>query len=153
MAAVTNQVIVRSNMGRFIADCEGAATKTVMEVADKGSNISRALAPKRTGRLAASIKPFLVSRTAAVWGTNVDYAMHQEKGTRRHPMSGRVSFFWMKMGRPWYPYNSPEAHENIGGPGTSVIDHPGNPGVHYLENGYNMIKGAALKIADKHYPG
>lgn len=150
-AAVSTRVTARSGIGRFIADCEGAATATVLEAATDGSRIAAGRAPKRTGALAASIKPFLLSRTSAVWGSSLKYALPQETGSVPHDLPSNVSFFWEREGRMWM---APDTYQRVTGhAGADPIKHPGNPATHYLRGSYSVIKPRLLSIAKKHYPG
>lgn len=151
MAAVSTTVYSRNGIGRFISACERAATETVMDGAEAGARVSATLAPKRTGRLAASISPFLLSRTSAVWGSNLKYALPQETGAARHPLPANVSFFWEREGRMWLP---PESYFKLTGhAGADPIDHPGNPATHYLRDGYKAVKGRMMSFAKRNYPG
>ena len=147
----TNRVIARNNFGRFIAECEQAAENTVEDTVSEGADIAASLAPKRTLRLASSIKPFMLSRTSGVWGSNVPYAAAQEKGAAPHPISAYVSFYWHKVGRQWLP---PPAYERITGrPGADPIQHPGNPARHFLRDSQAIMKRRMIQIAKMRYPG
>jgi len=149
--AVSTRVVARNNIGQFIRDCEQAAGETVLDVAKQGVAASQALAPKRTGALAASIQPFLITRTQAVWGSALKYALPQETGARPHPLPANVSFWWEREGRPWM---APETYLRVTGfPGADPISHPGNPATHYLRDGFDAIKHRITDIMRKHYPG
>lgn len=149
--AVTSRVVARNSMGRFIAACEQAATETVLDIAQQGANASRTFAPSRTGKLRASIQPFLLSRTQAVWGSSLKYALPQETGSVAHDMPANVSFFWEREGRMWM---TPSQYLWITGfEGADPIRHPGNPATHFLRDGWRSVKPRMVAIADKHYPG
>ena len=149
--AVSNRVIARNGLGQFIRECEQAAGETVLDVARQGVAASRALAPVRTGALASSIQPFLLTRTQAVWGSNLKYALPQETGARAHDLPANVSFWWEREGRMWMP---PEVYlRRTGHAGADPIKHPGNPGTHFLRDGFDSVWGRVMSIARKHYPG
>lgn len=148
---VSNNVIVRDNFGRFIADIEGAATKSVEEALDVGIAAARVQAPKRTGRLKASFVPVILSRTAGVFMNQAPYAGAQDQGARPHDISAYVSFFWDKMGRRWM--SPPEYLAKTGYPGADPIYHPGNPATHFMDAGYSAIKRRMQAIIAKNYPG
>lgn len=148
---VSNRVVVRNKMGQFIRECEDAAQRTVVEAINEGADLSAALAPKRTGALAASIVPLVLSRTSGVWGSSLKYAMPQEEGSVRHALPADVSFWWEREARMWMP---PDVYLRVTGyPGNDPIDHPGNPATHYLRDAYRVISRRLVKIAAKHYPG
>lgn len=138
--AVSSRVTIRDEFGRFISACDEAATATVEEVIRKGAALSAAMAPKRSGALAASITPAMIDSRSGHWYSDLKYALPQETGSVPHEITGRVSFFWEREGRPWRP-------------GDNMIHHPGNPATHYLLSGYEIVFKDAIAIADKHYPG
>lgn len=150
--AVSPEVHARNNIGRFIADIEGAATSAISEIIQEGEEISRSMAPVgakpdfRTITLDAGFFSAITGRTSGVWGNSARHALYQEKGTGPHTMTGNPSFhfFWESAGRWWKPglFGEPD-----------IINHPGNPGVHFLQNGYDAMRGRTMRILDKHYPG
>jgi hypothetical protein len=147
----TNRVIARNNFGQFIRECEQAAEATVEQTVTEGAEIAASFAPKRTLRLASSIKPFMLSRTSGVWGTNVPYAASQERGAVPHPISAYVSFYWHKVGRQWL--HPPEYERLFGFPGADPIQHPGNPATHFLRDSFQIMSRRITTIAKARYPG
>lgn len=147
---VSRQLTVRDRSGAFIADCAGAASKSIAEAIQQGAAISRSMAPVKTGTLAGSIAPVQLSRTTGVWGTDIFYAMYQEKGAGPHEIPSRVSFYWERMGRQWM---WPETYLiKTGFPGADPINHPGNPAQPFLEPAYDMMKHKLVRIMAKYYP-
>lgn len=147
----SNQVIARSRFGQFIRECEQAAEATVLDTVTEGAKLAAVYAPKRTFRLAGSIKPFMLSATSGVWGTNTPYAAAQEFGAVRHTIDAHVSFYWNKAGRMWM---WPETYERrTGHPGADPINHPGNPGVHYMRDSQKIMSRRMVQIAKARYPG
>jgi hypothetical protein len=149
MATVSNDVIVRDNMGRFIADIAGAATRSVEDALDEGIAAARVKAPERTGRLRASFVPAILSRTSGVFTNTAPYAMAQDQGAVRHDMPANVRFFWEREGRMWMP---PETYLAVTGyPGNDPIDHPGNPATRFMDAGYDRIKRRMQAIIRRNY--
>lgn len=142
--AVRQKVTERDNFGRFISEIERAAYATMLDAANEGVALSRTLAPKghkddpRTRTLEESFYTE-VGRTRAAWGNTARHAVAQETGARRHPITGRVHFFWEREGRDWVP-------------GSNQIDHPGNPPRPFLRPAYRAIMARILEIARRHYP-
>lgn len=147
--AVTNRVIVRNGLGRFIADVEGAATRAIQEILDEGVELSRTLAPSRarldprTPKLKASFFTQVLSRTSGVWGNNARHSRYVEEGTAPHPIRSDVTFFWEKHWRMWTP----------GDPETQEINHPGADAQPYLRPAYIAMRPRVQQIMKKHYPG
>lgn len=145
----SNRVIARNNFGQFIRDCEQAANATVLDTVQEGADLAASFAPRRTGRLASSIKPFMLSATSGVWGSGLKYAAAQETGAKRHTITPNVQFFWDKAGRWWI---APEKYWG-GDPPFPPINHPGNPGTHYMKQSAAIMRRRMTQIAKTHYPG
>lgn len=155
--AVTNQVHARNSIGRFISECEAAATATVQEMVDEGETLSKAMAPvghkfdPRTVTLRAGMFSKMLSRTSGIWGNFARHALPIEKGAGAHVIRGNpaLGFFWEAAGRNWIPaavfYHQPGLAD--------VINHPGNAAQPFLRPAYEVISGRAMAIARKHYPG
>ena len=144
--AISNRVVARNSLGRFIADCEQAGHDTVDKLVERGESLSRRMAPKRSGALAASISSHMLSRTSGVWQAMAPYALFQERGTTPHIMIGNefFSFFWDEAGRMWVPglFGSPD-----------IINHPGNPPQPFLRPAYEAVMAMAMSVARSQYPG
>lgn len=150
MTIVSAEVHVRDELGRFIRDIEGAATKAVEKGLDVGIAAAQTRAPVRTGRLYDSFLPVILSRTSGVFINTAPYADYQDRGAGRHAIPARVHFFWEKAGRYWM---WPETYERITGhPGADPIDHPGNPATHFMDAGYRAIVAALPRIIASTYP-
>ena len=137
---VSNQVGVRNDMGRFIADIEAAAPKLIQASLNAGEEVAIANTNVDTGRLAGSFFTRLVSRTQGHLGNPVPYAKWQDEGGDPHEQEGWVSFFWEKRGRMWNP-------------GNNLINHPGNDGTGFMLKGYNAAKAFAKANMAAFYPG
>lgn len=144
--AFSNRVIARNNMGRFIADCEGAATRTVEKAITQGEALSKTMAPTgtkhdfRTVTLREGMFKEMLGRTSGRWGCAARHALAIELGAGPHPISGRVKFFWDNEGRWWTP-------------GDNVINHPGNDAQPFLRPAYQEIARRLPSIAAEEYPG
>ena len=154
--AVSNRVIARSAIGRFIEDCSRAAHETVREMVEEGAQLSRDMAPvgvkhdSRTLPLAQSIVPQMFSRTSGGWVATARHSLAQELGARPHTIEGNpdLSFFWEERGRRFIP-----AQDYYGRPGmVTVVNHPGNPPQPYLRPAYERIMVRWSRIAKRYYP-
>lgn len=144
--AVSNRVVVRNSLGRFIADVEGAATRTVERCISEGEELSKEMAPTgikhdhRTVTLKAGMFKETLSRTSGRWGCAARHALPIEFGAGPHAIPGTVKFFWDNEGRWWTP-------------GSNVINHPGNGAQPFLRPAYKVIAQRAASIAAEEYPG
>lgn len=150
--AVSNRVVARNSIGRFISDCEQAAEDTAKDMVERGADLSRDLAPvgskhdPRSIPIAASIRTHMISRTSGVWKATARHALAQELGARPHTMYGNpfFSFYWEAMGRMWKPGLFGDQ---------DIINHPGNAPQPYLRPAYEMVMAQAMEIARANYPG
>lgn len=155
--AVSTRVYARNSLGRFISECEAAATGTVESLIENGADLARDFAPvghkpdPRTIPLRESIGHALTSRTSGVVYATARHALVTEFGGAPHTIPGNpaLSFYWENMGRWWVP-----ASEFYNTPGLAdVVNHPGSPAQPYLRPAYRAMMGMALPTADRHYPG
>lgn len=154
MAAVgvSNRVVVRNELGRFISDCEQAGENTAKKLVERGAKMSRELAPvgpkhdPRTIPLAQSIRARMISRTSGVWESYARHALHQEFGTRAHTMYGSpyFQFYWEAMGRMWIPGLFADQ---------DIINHPGHGPQPFLRPAYEAVMAQAMAVARAEYPG
>jgi hypothetical protein len=139
-------VIARSNIGRFISQCEEAATATVKDAIKEGARLSKEFAPHgskpdpRTKTIRDSIDHRMTGATRGEWYADARHALPQETGAAPHDITGYVSFFWEKEGRDWEP-------------GPNTIHHPGNAPQPYLRPAYEIVMSRVMEIAKRHYPG
>lgn len=140
MATVTTRVYYRDSFLQFSAACRAAATASVKAAIEMGADISRGLAPVRTGQLASTIQVRMISATEGEWFADAPHALHVEFGTRAHDQPGNVSFFWEEQGRMWEP-------------GTNTISHPGTSAQPYLRPAKEAVEGALMVILKANYPG
>lgn len=141
---VSNRVAVRSNIGRFIADIENAARPTLEETLDVGIRASRAKAPYKTGQLSKSFRKHIFSRTQGMYFNAAAYAKFQDEGVAPNPKDADVSFFWEHEAKWWIPSSKLGRNEQ-------VINHPGNPAIHFMLAGNEAMAARAQAIMRKHY--
>lgn len=155
--AVSNRVVARNDIGRFISACETAAERTIEKAIKEGAELSRGLAPvghkhdSRTIPLKDSIFTKMYGRTSGEWGASARHALSQEKGARPHVIVGDpdLSFYWEAKGRRFIP-----GAEYYQQPGLiTLVNHPGNPAHPYLRPAYEIIQGRLMAIARGEYPG
>jgi hypothetical protein len=150
--AVSNRVVARNGIGRFISDCEQAGEATARKMVSRGAKLSRELAPvgskhdRRSIPISQSIREKMLSRTSGVWQATARHSLHQEFGTRPHTMYGSpfFRFYWEAMGRMWVP--------GLFG-GQDIINHPGHGPQPFLRPAYEMVMAQAMAIARAEYPG
>jgi hypothetical protein len=149
---VSNRVVVRNNIGRFISECQAAGVRTVDEILDEGVELSREYAPvgskpdPRTVPLKDGFFVQKLSPTSGVWGNFARHALAIERGARPHVITGNptMQFYWEAERRMWVP--------GLFGP-TDIINHPGNDAQPYLRPAYRTVMRKAMDIARRHYPG
>jgi hypothetical protein len=125
MANVT-VVLHRPEIANLVS-WNGQVGAAVGRLAAETVALQKVYAPKKTGKLAASVR-FSRKRYARgigfEAGSTVKYALYQETGTPPHIIrakrAGMLTFFWPKVGHVVH-FRS--------------VRHPGNPGTHFLERG------------------
>lgn len=140
--AVSPNVRVRNELGRFVSRLDRAGIATAREAVQKGARISRAKAPvgtkadRRGPKLKASI--YWEHRgTTGHWGSRARHAMAIEFGSPRHDIPGNpdLLFWWTKYGRFYVP-----SSEFYGIPGMqTVVDHPGNQPQPFLGPAFEIV--------------
>jgi hypothetical protein len=137
---VSNQVIARDDLGKFIADIENAAPRLIEASLDAGVDAAKAVTPVDTGRLRNSFASRLLSRTVGIFSNSAPYARWQDEGGDPHQQTGWVTFLWEKRGRMWNP-------------GDNMINHPGNDAAHFMRTGYRAACAYAKANMGRFYPG
>lgn len=130
-AEITTTAAYTSSLDQFSARVHTAAERTVTRATARGSLLSQVLAPKRTLRLAATIRPGII---APGWGSWIvgplKYALAQEKGARPHSIGAEGQILANKG-------------DNFG-PVRGPVLHPGNRGIHFLLKAYEQVKAELL---------
>src|SRR6476469_3972997 len=107
--AVSNRVIARNDIGQFIAECERAATESVEEIVKDGMDLAKGFAPEghkkdpRTVTLRAGMYYKMLSATSGEFGCTARHALPIELSAVPHDITGNVTFWWDREGRPWLP--------------------------------------------------
>lgn len=135
---VTNRVLVRNELGQFANHIEEADIGATEDALEAGAREAYNQAPKRTHRLANSIHWVRESPKNGYFAVAVPYWEIVEKGPRPHDITGRVSFFWTREGRPWTP-------------GSNTIRHPGYAGFHYMEAGLEVASQELIDSMRRRY--
>jgi bacteriophage HK97-gp10 putative tail-component len=122
---VVKIVLDQPGLFELLRSPTGAVARDALRRGDRVQAVARVLAPKRTGRLAASISVDLVAHRGGVAvqvGTNVDYALFQHDGTGIYgrgrpirPRAGKVLVF-VSGGVKVY------AHQVRGAPATKFLE-------------------------------
>jgi hypothetical protein len=108
---------------------QGPVGRSVSRLASRTVKEQKALAPKRSGKLAASIRFTRGISSKGITftsGSTLKYAGWMEHGTRPHVIrpkrpGGLLVFFWPKAGRTVF---------------LRSVNHPGTRPYHYLSRGY-----------------
>lgn len=115
-AVLTSDAIMEQDrFGRFVSDLERSRDKLLEKLAEKMAERARRYAPRRSGRLAASIQSVVLmnGREARVF-TRVPYAGVMETGSRPHLIHGvRKNFQWKHGYFVWYDprYGPTDGHQ------------------------------------------
>jgi hypothetical protein len=135
--AVSGDVRMRDESGRFIGAVQEGAVRAAEAVAEQVAAVARMTAPKRRGLLALSVEAR--SEGVRAWATaDAPYAAAQEEGAGPHDIPGSFGrdFPW-GFGAAW------------GRPGAW---HPGNPATHFLLNAGTTVSAYALSIVERYMP-
>lgn len=117
---------------QFVAHMEEADRRSTEEAAEEGARVARLLAPKKTGRMASTIRASnsAMDATGGIRGAifaeitvGTNHWKFAESGTVPHEITGQVSFWWAREQRRWHP-------------GPNIINHPGMLGSHFMQAAY-----------------
>lgn len=111
----------RDSSGHYLASLPEKARRAIEETARGGADIAQAGASIKTGAMRGSIQPVIFGDWSGGVTVGTDHWRYQNSGTTRHDITGDVSFWWEREGRPWFA-------------GTNTIDHPGNPALHFMDH-------------------
>lgn len=173
ITATSRFVFERNSLGRFAAECNRAAERTVQRTIELGARTSRAMAPAGKNRELYSKRPGYIplkrsikttrSGTRGYWFSIAPHAMFVEKGTAPHVIHGRLYFPWRGGTFVWNdfhfgPVGSGKLYENWdasrGSRGGAWVFHPGTNAQPFLEPAYNkVVKKQMMDIAKQEFPG
>jgi hypothetical protein len=133
----TVSVTAKSELGRFFAKIDREKLATITDIVHRGAEFAKGRVPIDTGALCASINTTTGTSGGSIsFGT--DHWKHQDRGTRPHPITGNVSFFWKREGRQWTP-------------GQNTISHPGNRAVHFIAATEAYVKREFMAAARRNF--
>jgi hypothetical protein len=135
---VRNQVTVQGKMGRFMAQVDEINHAATEDAVSAGANAARFYAPSDTGALKASIHYRMETPKQGVISVGTRHWRFAEYGTRPHPITGMVRFWWEKEDRMWTP-------------GLNTISHPGSYGHYFMGHGYAVAKRELLDSMRRRY--
>lgn len=123
----------RDEFGRFAAALTEGARRSEREASDIGAVLAAALAPKRSGALAASVRS-----TGHGFTASAPYAAAQEEGAWPHPIgsTGQVLA------------NEAEDFGPVHGP----VMHPGNPPTHFMRQALRLVNQRLMGIIRSNMP-
>ena len=155
--AITGTLVARNEFGRFISECEAAATRTVEKAVEQGAELSRAMAPighkpdPRTIPLKDSITTVMFSARSGAWGSSARHALAQEQGASAHEITGFLGFYWEEKGKS-FVWDDPR-YDNWNEEEGATVHHPGNDAQPFLYPAYRVIAQRLGGIAASEYPG
>lgn len=155
--AIVGVVQGRNEFGRYITECEAAATRTVEKAVERGAELSRAMAPighkpdLRTIPLKDSITTVMFNAREGAWGSSARHALAQEQGASAHEITGFLGFYWEEKGKS-FVWDDPR-YDNWDEESGATVHHPGNDAQPFLYPAYRIITQRLPGIAAEEYPG
>lgn len=125
----------RDEFGRFAQALDVGAKRSQKEASDIGAVLAAALAPKRSGFLASTIRS-----TGAGFAAGAGYAAAQEEGAGPHLIGASFDAVL---------YNPKEGFGPVLGP----VVHPGNPATHFMRDALRMVNQRIMGIIRGNMPG
>lgn len=138
--SVKTQVHFRDETGRFATAIDEGAHLAVTSLAERGADLARGFAPRRTGALASSIQPFVLGFLSAGWGAGVRYAADQEFGTSAHVIANRAG------------PQDPVANEQQDFFSAHAVRHPGNRASRFIARSATAIRQQAGPVFEAFLP-
>jgi hypothetical protein len=124
----------RDESGRFAAAMDEGARRAQEEAGEIGAAVASALAPKRSGELAASVRP-----NGAGFEATAPYAAAQEEGAGPHLIGTG--------------FDSVLVNEAEGfGPVLGPVEHPGNPATHFMRDALKLVNARLMGIIRSKMP-
>lgn len=124
----------RDEFGRFASALNVGAQRSQEEAGEIGAVLASALAPKRSGFLASTIRA-----TGHGFSAGAGYAAAQEEGAGPHLIGTK--------------FDSVLVNEAEGfGPVLGPIVHPGNPATHFMRDALRMVNQRMMGIIRSNMP-
>jgi hypothetical protein len=124
----------RDEFGRFAQTLGTAAERSQKEASDIGAILAAALAPKRSGFLASTIRS-----TGHGFAAGAGYAAAQEEGAGPHLIGAKFDAVL---------YNPDEGFGPVLGP----VRHPGNPATRFMRDALKLVNQRMMGIIRSHAP-
>lgn len=121
----------RNEFGRFAQAVDTGAQRSQAEASDIGAALAAALAPKRSGLLASTIRS-----TGAGFAAGTGYAVDQEEGAGPHPIGAAGQIL---AGDGFGPVRGP-------------VLHPGNPATHFMRDALKLVNQRLMGIIRGNMP-
>lgn len=116
-------VINEGQLNRLLSGSGGDVNRAIIDLGQKVESRAKIKAPVDTGQLRASIQ-HTPDGDGVLIGSNVQHALYQEQGTAPHvirPVNAKA-LYWPGAAHP-----------------VAKVNHPGNPGVHFLERALEEV--------------
>lgn len=124
----------RDEFGRYAQALSVGAQRAQTEAGEVGAVLAAALAPKRSGFLASTIRS-----TGHGFAAGAGYAAAQEKGAGPHLIG---------TGFNTVLYNPTDQFGPVLGP----VVHPGNPATHFMRDALRLVNQRLMSIIRRHVP-
>lgn len=125
----------RDEFGRFAQAIDLGAQRSQSEASEVGAVLAAALAPKRSGFLASTVRS-----TGAGFAAGAGYAAAQEEGAGPHLIGASFGATLVNEGEGFGPVIGP-------------VVHPGNPATHFMRNALRMVNQRIMGIIRANMPG
>lgn len=121
----------RDEFGRYAQALSVGAKRSQVEASEVGAVLAAALAPKRSGFLASTIRSF-----GAGFAAGAGYAAAQEEGAVPH----------------WIGWESEILMGDEFGPVRGPVLHPGNPATHFMRDALRLVNQRIMGIIRSNMP-
>lgn len=142
---VSPEIRYRSETGRFLAECDGAAAAAVQAVGERGARMAKRLAPSssfpepRGGKLRPGISFYMTGGMVGVIASTARHTLAIERGASAHQIGAPGQLLANKQ-KDW-------------GPRIGPVNHPGNDAQPFLKPAYAMIRSRMIDVMRDFYPG
>lgn len=141
--AVGHTVGLRSETGRFLSQVEEGGHAALVEMTNLIAQMAEGFAPRRSGRLAGSIRGLIRGNTGLAVA-DAPWAQVQEKGGRPHVIAKRA---------PDNEAGGILANPEQGFFSARAVNHPGNPAVRFLTRAGQQVAALSPAIMKRNMPG
>jgi hypothetical protein len=128
---ISTRVQWRDEFGRFAQTLNVGARRSQQQASEVGATLAAALAPKRSGFLASTIRA-----TGAGFVASAGYAAAQEEGAVPH----------------WIGWEAEVLMGDEFGPARGPVLHPGNPATHFMRDALRLVNARIMDIIRSNMP-